>query len=520
MLNNLRTIRRHRGSALVIVLWLVMLMTVVATVTARMTLLDGRISQLAVERIRCRWAARAGVETARALLLADERASDARQDLWSDNDAELVDVPLVGCTFTARVTDEASKLNINLVTDGRLACLPDMEEDILNSILDWRDEDEEIRVDGAETGYYLTLPNGYYCRNGSLGTIRELLRIKGVSEDLFYGPQSEAEAWSENEGWISYLTCQSAAPNIDGQGNTRVNVNQADRNELMNTLSFRRQEAQWIVDNRPFQTLVSLTESSSSGTTGTTGTSGTSGTGGNSSGGGTSSSSSSGNTGGSRYTSSSGDSTNTGSSGGSSGSSSSGSSSGGSRSGTSSEGSSSRTSSGNSGGGGTSGGSSGGSSSGGQSSGTSSGGRTSGSSSAGQSTSQQSGTPPSWKTVLSKADQISLDGQAFAQGRINVNTAGVIVLEALLEGNRELAENIIAYREGLDSGFQTLEELGQVEGMTETILKGIIDQVTVRSSMFLVRSTAVSEATGQSYAVEVILNRDEQNGRIMYWREY
>lgn len=121
--------------------------------------------------------------------------------------------------------------------------------------------------------------------------------------------------------------------------------------------------------------------------------------------------------------------------------------------------------------------------------------------------------------MLSKADQISLDGQAFTQGRVNVNTAGVIVLEALLEGNRELAENIIAYREGLDSGFETLEELSQVEGMTETILKGIIDQVTVRSSIFLVRSKAVSGATGQSYAVEVILNRDEQNGRILYWRE-
>jgi type II secretory pathway component PulK len=121
--------------------------------------------------------------------------------------------------------------------------------------------------------------------------------------------------------------------------------------------------------------------------------------------------------------------------------------------------------------------------------------------------------------VLSKEDQIALDGQPLVQGRININTAPVIVLEALLEGNRELAENIIAYREGLDSGFETLEQIGQVEGMTEAILKGIIDQLTVRSSVFQIRSTAVSDATGQSYALEVILNRDEQNGRILYWRE-
>jgi type II secretory pathway component PulK len=522
---------KDRGSALVIVLWLVMIMTVVATVTARMTLLDGRVSQLAVERIRCRWAARAGVETARALLLADERLSDVKMDLWSQNEAELVEVPLAGCKFTARVTDEASKLDINRIADTQLACLPDMKEDILNSILDWRDSDDEGRAEGAEMGYYLTLSNGYYCRNGSLGTIRELLRIKGITEDLFYGPQSQSEAWSENEGWIYYLTCHSAAPNIDGQGNARVNVNQADREELMNTLGLSREESQWIMNNRPFQTLASLTQAANTASTGTSGTggsaSGSSSTrsGGSSAGGSTSGGTAGGggNTGGS---SGSGSGNTGGSSGGGSGNTgagrdagSSGGSAGGGRSGSGSGGGSSSTPSGGSGSSRGSGTSGGGSSSGGNSSAGGTGGRASGSSSGSRSSSPQSGTPPSWKTVLSKEDQIAFDAQPFAQGRVNINTAGVIVLEALLQGNRQLAENIIAYRDGLDSGFENLEQVGQVEGMTEEILKGIIDQLTVRSSVFQIRSTAVSDATGQTYVVEVILNRDDLNGRILYWRE-
>jgi hypothetical protein len=39
------------------------------------------------------------------------------------------------------------------------------------------------------------------------------------------------EAWSENEGWIYYLTCHSAQPNIDSQQNPKVNINQAQQDD-------------------------------------------------------------------------------------------------------------------------------------------------------------------------------------------------------------------------------------------------------------------------------------------------
>ncbi|HRU14400.1 MAG TPA: type II secretion system protein GspK, partial [Anaerohalosphaeraceae bacterium] len=136
-----------------------------------------------------------------------------------------------------------------------------------------------------------------------------------------------------------------------------------------------------------------------------------------------------------------------------------------------------------------------------------------------RSSSQQAGTPPSWQSVLSKADQIAFSSETVLPGKVNVNTAPLMVLYALLEGQRQLAENILAHREGRSVGFATLEDLSQVEGMTETILKQIIDQVDVRSSVFSISSKAVSDATGQTYTLEAILNRDEQNGRFLYWRE-
>ena len=493
---------RKTGSALVIVLWLVMLMTTVAVVTAKMAILESRISQIASERIRCRWAARAGVETAWALLLADDRASDTKLDNWSQNDAELVDVPLYGCQFTVKVTDESSKLNINTVTETQLAYLPDMTEDILNSILDWRDTDDETRPNGAEAGYYLTLPNAYYCRNGSLVTIRELLRVKGVTADFFYGPSTPEEAWSENEGWVHYFTCHSAQPNIDSQQNPKVNINQAQQDELINTLSFSRSEAQWILNNRPFQTLVSLTEgtaassASSSAQTSTTRTTTTSASRSGSTG--SSGSSSAGRQSGSANQSGASRSTQTqGVSGGTSSSSN--------RQTGTAAGSGSQTQ-----------GSAGQSAAAGTSRSSQSSTTTTGQT---RSSSQQAGTPPSWQSVLSKADQIAFSSETVLPGKVNVNTAPLMVLYALLEGQRQLAENILAHREGRSVGFATLEDLGQVEGMTETILKQIIDQVDVRSSVFSISSKAVSDATGQTYTLEAILNRDEQNGRFLYWRE-
>lgn len=480
-----------------------MLMTTVAVVTARMAMLESRVSQLAVERIRCRWAARAGVETARALLLSDDRASDTLLDLWAQNDAELVDAPLYGCRFTAKVTDESSKLPINSVSETVLAYLPDMTSEILNSLLDWRDSDEEIRTDGAESGYYLTLPNPYYCRNGSLQTIRELLRVKGVTRDIFYGPSSPELAWSENTGWINYLTCHSAQPNIDSQGNPKVNINQAQQDELTNTLSFSRSEAQWILNNRPFQTLASISEGttsaapSSSAASSSTRTSSGSSTGSSSS---TQTGTQSGQSGSSRQNTSSGSGQSQSSSGRS-----------GSGSASASSGSQNQQSSRQTGTSQTS------------SRSTQSSSRSSTTAAAGStrttSSQQNTGTAPSWQSVLSKADQIGFSSQTVTAGKVNINTAGLIVLTALLQGQRDLAENIITYREGRAAGFETLQDLAGVEGMTETILKQIIDLVDVRSSVFSIQSTAVSDATGQKYTLEVILNRDEQNGRILYWRE-
>ena len=255
----------RKALVLVGVMWIIILLTLIVTVVAQSSMIDMRITHIAAERVRCKWGSRAGLEKAIAILNDDMNddeiadGSDSLYDIWSNNVADFNSVPLDQCYFNVKVVDEASKLNINIVTREQLLYVPDMTEDIADSIIDWRDSNDEISEAGAESGYYLNLPFGYETRNGDFKTIRELLLVRGVTKGLFYGDQSLDENVSElNQGWIKYFTCYSRDLNKDAEGNDRVNVNSADESTLTSELSIGQAHAKWIVENRQFDSIADL----------------------------------------------------------------------------------------------------------------------------------------------------------------------------------------------------------------------------------------------------------------------
>jgi len=260
------------GSSLVMVLWIFVLLTVITAVVAQTSRLDTRITANGGDRLRCKWACRAGMETAIGILTDDERESDSLGDLWTDNPEDLQDVELNGCTFSVEVIDESSKLNINILNQKMLMYLPDMTEDVANSIIDWRDKNDDPRTGSAEEGYYQNISYPYRIKNKAFSTVRELLRVKGVTEELFYGPQGEntfTETADENvlvnEGWINYLTCYSRQANKDSEGNRRSDINKASERKLVRDLEISESHAKWIVDTRKngFKTLGDLINATS-----------------------------------------------------------------------------------------------------------------------------------------------------------------------------------------------------------------------------------------------------------------
>jgi general secretion pathway protein K len=104
-------------------------------------------------------------------------------------------VPLGSGQFSYRLSDEEGRLNVNTAPPDRLdrllqaLGLTKAERDtVVDSLMDWRDANEEHRLNGAESeDYYLRLPVPYRAHNANLDSVEELLQIKGITPALFHG---------------------------------------------------------------------------------------------------------------------------------------------------------------------------------------------------------------------------------------------------------------------------------------------------------------------------------------------
>jgi general secretion pathway protein K len=128
-------------------------------------------------------------------------------------------VPLGPGHFSYRISDEEARLNLNTSPPDRIdRLLQDMglqkaaRDTIVDSLQDWRDPNEEHRLNGAESeDYYLKLPVPYRSRNANLESVTELLQVRGVTPALFYGADS-------NPGLAEFVTVKSLG---------QVNINTA-----------------------------------------------------------------------------------------------------------------------------------------------------------------------------------------------------------------------------------------------------------------------------------------------------
>jgi type II secretory pathway component PulK len=253
---------RKKGLVIIAVLWTVVVLTVMVAVLGRKSRLDMKVCAARMEAVRCKWACRAGIEKAVAIMNEDETENDTLLDLWSDNDEDFNDIMLDDCRFSVRVVDEASKLNINTATKDQLMGLPDMLEEIADAIIDWRDNNDNPSGAGVESGYYEGLDFGYRARNGPFRTIRELLMVKDVTDELFYGEDTNFNGeldYNEGDGdenppvddgdteldlgWIAYLTCYTPAESQDQSSQNQNNQNQSNQNQSSQNQSSQDQDS-------------------------------------------------------------------------------------------------------------------------------------------------------------------------------------------------------------------------------------------------------------------------------------
>jgi len=100
-----------------------------------------------------------------------------------------------------RIIGEGGKANINLVPEtmlrnmlNNLGVKVEIRDIVVDSILDWLDADDLYRANGAENDYYRSLKEPYDCKNGPMDSVEELLLVKGVTPEMYYGKKAAEKA--------------------------------------------------------------------------------------------------------------------------------------------------------------------------------------------------------------------------------------------------------------------------------------------------------------------------------------
>ncbi|MFN2350328.1 MAG: general secretion pathway protein GspK [Kiritimatiellia bacterium] len=259
----------EQGSALVVVLWVVGLLSMFVMAFAFDMHIEARITSTWRRKLQAEYLARAGVELARMTLLAmddpelqttepglyismgpDEEQRAATLALARGGGAEL-ERALGNGLIRISLRPENARINIHTMIDLEdreltydqmtplfdSAGIPwEMRDELVDCLLDWVDEDELVRLAGAESSYYESLDPPYEAKNRPLDTIEEIFLIKGFDQIV---PETDTTVYETLAG---FLTTYSE--------DQKININAADLATLMAFLNIDEQMAQQIIDER------------------------------------------------------------------------------------------------------------------------------------------------------------------------------------------------------------------------------------------------------------------------------
>jgi general secretion pathway protein K len=198
--------RSSRGVALIMVLWVITILTVVVLEFSFGMRTEVNITKNFKDELQLYAIAQGGVQRAIAELILkhDARVQQLRKTMKTEEvtpekkewvtDGRPYALQFDQGECELRIMSEAGKININTISEmtlrkiiGNLGLEGETRDIVVDSILDWIDPDDFRRINGAENDYYQSLKEPYYCKNGNLDSIEELLLVRGVTPELFYG---------------------------------------------------------------------------------------------------------------------------------------------------------------------------------------------------------------------------------------------------------------------------------------------------------------------------------------------
>ncbi|MCF7973103.1 MAG: general secretion pathway protein GspK [Phycisphaerae bacterium] len=255
---------RARGSILIITIWVTVVLASLALIFARTQRVTAYFAANAKAEMQASMILDGGVQYVEATIVNAESIEDIEDQLLYDT----MEIEDAGYFWVIRppeydidrepeygLVPENCKININTADANMLMGLSGMTNELAASIIDWRDEDDEITEGGAESDYYQLEDHPYDCKNAPFETVEELLLVKGCTEEILYGEDTNLNGMlddNEDDGDLSdpiddrngsldiglfrYLTVDSNEKNMDVDGNARININNSEARSDLTTL--------------------------------------------------------------------------------------------------------------------------------------------------------------------------------------------------------------------------------------------------------------------------------------------
>jgi general secretion pathway protein K len=188
----------EKGIALLVTLLILVLIVALVHEVFRIGAQSAQTGAYGRDSIRCILLAEAGTGAARIALREDARDNqyDTLDEFWS---RAALPITLGDGEVRVTIEDEERKIDLNrlimpngnapderrLAVFQRLLDVLGIDRAVADAVVDWLDNDENPRVGGAESSYYLGLPYPYRAKNDLFDTVGELRLVRGVTPEVF-----------------------------------------------------------------------------------------------------------------------------------------------------------------------------------------------------------------------------------------------------------------------------------------------------------------------------------------------
>ncbi|MDD1628585.1 MAG: general secretion pathway protein GspK [Methylococcaceae bacterium] len=177
---------RQKGMALVLVLWVLSLLTIMAGSFALSMRRESSIIAGIKNNAQAKAIAESGIAMAEIMLLNPDPAKGWRTD------GSIYEINSADAKIRVRLSSETGKIDINKADEtllkGLMTSAPvdeDQQTKVVNAILDWRDEDDLVHIEGAEKQEYQDAGLSYQPGNKPFQSIEELQLVLGMDKSLF-----------------------------------------------------------------------------------------------------------------------------------------------------------------------------------------------------------------------------------------------------------------------------------------------------------------------------------------------